>query len=208
VHLQQVLCNDTVIRDDAKGRKDAATGERRVSSRAWCGQYNIPRRTFEHWLEVHQDPRHPMRDGRGKANLLDENSKVEAVAVFRELQTATETHEPQPAKSKKVREILVNAAMSTLIRAGKTQFSGEKVTMCSTTFNKYRDMLTNKRKAHDISNARYQTLNNTQHMYQSAVMFVAATSHLTGEQKWNFDCTTFTIQPENNGKVSKSRFIN
>lgn len=175
--MQQVLCDDLVIRDDMTGRR-TANGERRVSTRAWCDQYKIPRRTFENWLLIHQDPRRSMRDGHGKPAMIDQTGIAEVKEALRQLQTATETHQPLPAKAKEVSSILVKAATTTLGRTGKTQFSGEKVTMSLTTAIKYRDSIALKRKAHDISDARYQALNNTQHMYQSAVMFTAATSHL------------------------------
>ena len=144
-----------------------------------------------------------MRYGPGNPPKLDDVAKVAIRQQLKDLQRAKEDRGPQPAKTKTVTKIMVKAAEDSLKRAGQKIFSGDKkVTMATSTIDFYRaDVGGKKRKAHDISDARWKALTQTQHMYQSAVGLAATLRHLDAEQKFNFDCTTFTLQPEGSGKV-------
>ena len=142
-----------------------------------------------------------MRYGPGNPPKLDEEAKNTVRQQLRALQSATDTRGPTPAKSKKVASLLIGAAKDTLLRAGKTTFS-RKVTMSESSIAFFRaDVGGIKRKAKDISDARWKALTSSQHMYQSAVVLTATLGHLKATQKGNFDCTTMELAHENSGKV-------
>ena len=185
---------------------NSKTKVRRVSQTAWCKQYNIPRQTFRGWVDVHLDPKKAMRDGHGRPEKFDELAKASIKAELRKLQTpGAGGKKPQPATTKTLTKILRVAATDSLKRAGVKQFNGNQVKLGISTINRTRDELAHKRKAHDLSNARYQALNNTQHMFHSACLLAVALAFLTADDKWNFDCTTFAVEKSQGGKVCKSR---
>ena len=205
VALGEIVCHDKNIRDDSKGVLNSRTKERKVSETKWCDQYNIPRHTFRDWKDVYLDPKKAMREGHGRPEKFDEKAKVDIKAELRALQTATEEKKPTPASTKKVTQILRMHAKETLKRAGKTQFNGNPVKLGTSTIIRTRDEVSHKRKAHDLSNSRYQALNNTQHMFQSACLLTVALGLLTEDDKWNWDCTTFAVEKSEAGKVGNIR---
>jgi hypothetical protein len=172
-----------------------------MSERKWCAQYNIPRWTYRSWRDAVMDPKRTIRAYEGRPEVLDEEGKESFRANIKALQTATAEEMPRPAKMKTLAKLLKVEVKRTLQRAGMTQFNGNPVTVGTTSLTKYRDDIATKRKAHDLSNARYQALNNTQHMFQSAVMITATMAHLSAEQKLNFDCTVFECRFGDKGQV-------
>ena len=207
MQLGEITCSDKNVRDDSKvtlskkGKELSKTPW--ISERKWCKQYNIPRRTYRSWLAVHTDPKKAMRYGPGNAPKLDDAAKAVVRQELRDLQIATLERGPQPAKTKKVAQIIVQQAKKTLERAGQKNFSGgKKVTVATSTIAFYRDEIGGKkRKAKDISTARWKALTQTQHMFQSAVGLTVTLGNLDAVKKYNFDCTTVTIEPEGSGKV-------
>lgn len=190
VHCGEIICRDSNVRSG------------QMSRNKWCKQYNIPTGTFDGWNKKNLE-KEGQRDHSGKPQTLDAMAKMDARAEVRRMQSSSDGSLSLPPKRKALEQLIIKYATDTILRTGKVLEHGEKITVCNTVVRELRDELFLKRKAKDMSDARFKALHNCQHGYQSAVMFAVLLSHLDEAQKFNTDCTTIQCITGENGNVRK-----
>jgi hypothetical protein len=190
VHLGEIICSDPDVRSDPMTRNK------------WCEQYHIPKSSFARWKIAHVDET-GIHGHSGRPALLDATAKIDIKAKVKTMQSSADGSKPEPPKRKAVEQLVREYATQTVLRTGKVLEPGEKVTVGKIGIREYRNELFKKRKAKDMSVARYKALHNAQHGFQSAVMFAIFLSHLDEAQKFNTDCTTVETVTGDNGDVRK-----
>lgn len=223
----EIASGDLEIDDERISRKVSNMQGNFVQAK-FLRLYKVPKRTFRDWRAIYKNPTKAFQEGMGRASKLDTIAQLDFKRKTRELafpqlhnnvvmkdvqeEVLNEpvANRPRPPRRGMVKQLLKEGAMATLARGGRVLKRHEEVSISKTTEYKYRRDLTSRRKAKDLTDARYIALADFQHMFQSCIMicvlflFIGVNGvirYFTPEEKANFDCTAFKVDQNETGQV-------